>query len=67
MNRVIIDKNATLKLQGKTLIVEDMKLPLRLVDMLILSHKADITLKELSSIVRNDVAVLIVTSNPNLL
>ena len=64
MNRVIIDKNATLKLQGKTLIVEDMKLPLRLVDMLILSHKADITLKELSSIVRNDVAVLIVTSNP---
>ena len=64
MNRVIIDKNATLKLQGKTLVVDDMKLPLRLIDMLVISHKADIALKELSTIVRNDIAVLIVTSNP---
>ncbi len=64
MNRVIIDKNASLKLQGKTLIVDDMKLPLRLIDMLIVSHKADISLKELSKIVRNDIAVLVVTSSP---
>ncbi len=65
MNRVIVDKTSYLNIKNSVLILEnDIKIPLKSIDFLILTYKADITLKDLSKLAKNDIAILVVTTNP---
>jgi len=65
MNRVIIDKTSYLNIKNSVLILEnDIKIPLKSIDFIILTHKANITLKDLSKLAKNDIAILVITSNP---
>jgi len=65
MNRVIIDKASYLNIKNSILILENnIKIPLKLIDFIILTSKADISLKDLSKLAKNDIAILVITSNP---
>ncbi|SMC09207.1 CRISPR-associated endonuclease Cas1 [Nitratiruptor tergarcus] len=65
MNRVIIDRASSIEIKSTVLVIDnEMKLPLKAIDYLILSHRTDISLKDIATIAKNDTAILIVTTNP---
>ncbi len=64
MNRVIVDRSDRIKIENSIMILNDIKIPLRSIEFLILSARSDISLKDISRIVKRDIPMLIVTSNP---
>jgi CRISPR-associated protein Cas1 len=65
MNRVIIDKPCTLAVKNSTIVIDEgTKIPLKLVDFLILHKNVRASLAELAAIAKNETTVLIVTSRP---
>ena len=65
MNRVFIDKNSSIELRNSLIEVDGaIKIPLCAIDFLILSAKADISLKDIAKIAKNDIAILIITTKP---
>lgn len=59
MNRVIIDKKGKIEVRNNQLIFEDRKIPLRLIDFLILSSDIEISTKTISKITKSDISILI--------
>jgi len=64
MNRIIIDKKLPIKVHSKTLELPESKIPLRLVDLLILTQECAIDLHSLSKIAKAGVPILVVTTKP---
>ena len=64
MNRLIIDKNSTIKVHDRTIIVDSQKIPLSLIDILIISGDLEIDLKAISKIAKMNIPLLIVTAKP---
>lgn len=64
MNRVFIDKNAQIAVKNELIVIDDIKIPLRAVDMIICWHKCAIDLRDISLIAKADVPILVVTSKP---
>ena len=65
MNRVIIDKKSKINIKNSIVIIDnETKIPLKSIDLLILYKDAEISLKEIAYISKNDTSILIITSKP---
>ena len=64
MNRVFIDKNAQITVKSELIVIDDIKIPLRAVDMIVCWHKCDINLRDISLIAKSDTPILVVTPKP---
>jgi len=63
MNRVIIDKDGEIKIKNKLLSFGDRKIPLKLIDFLILAGDIKLDTKSISKITKENISILIYNNN----